>query len=97
MTFIYCNQETGKIIGILPDRRLRIFFKISFNKVIDMYKPYMMLIGVLFPNAKISLDGFHLVQLINRNFNKIRIKIMNEYKSKNERFYNKLKKFWSLL
>ena len=56
-----------------------------------------MLIGELFPNAKISLDRFHLVQLINRSFNKTRVKVMNEYKNKNERFYNKLKKYWSLL
>ena len=48
-------------------------------------------------HAKISLDRFHLVQLINRSFNKTRIKIMNQCKNKDERYYNKLKKFWSLL
>lgn len=48
-------------------------------------------------NAKISLDRVRLVQLINRSFNKTRIKTMNQCKNKNERYYNKLKKFWSLL
>ena len=108
MAFIYCNHETGEIIDILPDRRLT-YLKEYFSQfplevrnkvkhiVIDMHKPYMMLIGDLFPNAKISLDRFHLVQLISRSFNKIRIKIMNEYKKKDERFYNKLKRLWSLL
>ena len=57
----------------------------------------MTLINDLFPNAKISLDRFHLVQLINRSFNKTRIKIMNQCKNKDDRYYNKLKKFWSLL
>ena len=108
MAFIYCDWKTGKIIDILPDRRLT-YLKEYFSQfslevrnkvkhiVIDIYKPYMMLIGELFPNAKISLDRFHLVQLINRSFNKTRVKVMNEYKNKNERFYNKLKKYWSLL
>ena len=108
MAFIYCDWNTGKIIDILSDRRLthlkEYFSQFSLEVrskvkhiVIDMYKPYMSLIGDLFPNAKVSLDRFHIVQLISRSFNKTRIKIMNEYKNKDPRFYNKLKKYWSLL
>lgn len=108
MAFIYCNQKTGEIIDILPDRRLNYLkeyfsqFPLEVRKnvkhiVIDIYKPYMMLIKELFPNAKISLDRFHLVQLISRSFNKTRIKIMNAHKNKDRRFYNKLKKYWSFL
>lgn len=108
MAFICCDANTGKIIDILPNRRLTYLkeyfsrFPLSVRKkvkhiVIDMYKPYISLIKDLFPNAKISLDRFHLVQLINRSFNKTRVKIMNQYKNKDDRYYNKLKKFWSLL
>ena len=108
MAFIYCDANTGRIIDILPDRRLSYLkeyfsrFPLKIRKkvkhiVIDIYQPYIQLIKALFPNAKISLDRFHLVQLINRSFNKTRIKIMNQCKNKDERYYNKLKKFWSLL
>ena len=108
MAFIFCNANNGDITDILPNRRLSYLkeyfssFSLEAHKkvkhiVIDIYKPYMTLIDDLFPNAKISLDRFHLVQLINRSFNKTRIKIMNQCKNKDERYYNKLKKFWSLL
>ena len=108
MAFIFCNADNGNIADILPNRRLSYLkeyfssFSLEARKkvkhiVIDIYKPYMTLINDLFPNAKISLDRFHLVQLINRSFNKTRIKIMNQCKNKDERYYNKLKKFWSLL
>ena len=106
MAFIFCNADNGNITDILPNRRLSYLkeyfssFSLEARKkvkhiVIDIYKPYMTLVNDLFPNAKISLDRFHLVQLINRSFNKTRIKIMNQ--CKNDRYYNKLKKFWSLL
>ena len=108
MAFIFCNADNGDITDILPNRRLSYLkeyfssFSLEARKkvkhiVIDIYKPYMTLIKDLFPNAKISLDRFHLVQLINRSFNKTRIKIMNQCKNKDDRYYNKLKKFWSLL
>ena len=48
----------------------------------------------MFPKAKISIDRFHLVQLINRSLNKLRILIMNK---QDDRMYNKLKKYWKLL
>ena len=106
MAFIFCNADNGNITDILPNRRLSYLkeyfssFSLEARKkvkhiVIDIYKPYMTLVNDLFPNAKISLDRFHLVQLINRSFNKTRIKIMNQ--CKDDRYYNKLKKFWSLL
>lgn len=108
MAFIFCNADNGNITDILPNRRLSYLkeyfssFSLEARKkvkhiVIDIYKPYMTLVSDLFPNAKISLDRFHLVQLINRSFNKTRIKIMNQCKNKDDRYYNKLKKFWSLL
>ena len=108
MAFIFCNADNGNIADILPNRRLSYLkeyfssFSLEARKkvkhiVIDIYKPYMTLVNDLFPNAKISLDRFHLVQLINRSFNKTRVKIMNQCKNKDDRYYNKLKKFWSLL
>lgn len=105
MSFVYCNAENSEIIDVVEDRKLsslREYFS-RFTKearnnvkhiVIDMYKPYITLIKEMFPNAKISIDRFHLVQLINRAFNKLRIIVMNK---QDERMYNKLKKYWKLL
>ena len=61
--------------------------------VIDMYAPYMPLIKEVFPNAKIVLDKFHVVQLLSRALNKTRIRFMNQ----NKEFYNKFKHYWRLL
>lgn len=105
MSFIYCDAETSKIIDIVENRKLNNLIKYFSrfpksarnnvkNIVIDMYPPYISLIKTMFPNAKISIDRFHLIQLINRAFNKIRIAIMNKQDNK---MYNKFKKYWKLL
>ena len=47
----------------------------------------------MFPNTKIIIDKFHLVNLISTSLNKTRINIMkNDNKN-----YNKLKRYWKLL
>ena len=108
MSFIYCDFKTRKILDILPYRnkeKLRSYF-LSFplkvrkkvkHIVTDMYSPYIKLAKELFPKAKISIDRFHLVQLFNRSFNKVRVEVMNACKNKDPRYYNKLKKYWKLL
>ena len=104
MSFNLCNGKTGKIIDIVENRQLNYLLKyfsyytykarknVKFI-VIDMYSPYISLILKLFPNAKIIIDKFHLVQLISRSLNKTRINIMK----KDKKNYNKLKRYWRLL
>ena len=104
MSFNLCNGKTGKIIDIIENRQLNYLLKyfsyythearknVKFI-VIDMYSPYISLILKLFPNAKIIIDKFHLVQLISRSLNKTRINIMK----KDKKNYNKLKRYWRLL
>ena len=58
-----------------------------------MYTPYISLIKECFPNAKIIIDTFHIVQLISRSLNKTRIKIMRE----NKENYRKFKRYWRLI
>lgn len=108
MSFIFSNGITNKPIDIVEDRRLN-KLKDYFSRytckargsvkhiVIDMYSPYLSLIKSMFPNAKISIDRFHLAQLINRAFNKTRIQLMKKYHKKDHPFYNKLKKYWKLM
>ncbi|WP_261767123.1 transposase, partial [Kurthia zopfii] len=66
---------------------------------IDMNAGYEKLIKKLFPKAKIIIDRFHLVQLINRSMNKLRISIMNDFRTSNsvdQKKYHRLKKHWKL-
>ena len=59
----------------------------------DMYSPYIDLIEKWFPNAKIIIDLFHIVQLITKSLNKARINVMNE--NKDDR--NKFKRYWRFI
>ena len=104
MSFHMCDGKTGKTIDIIEDRRLnnlmRYFSYYTHEArskvkliVIDMYSPYVSLIKVMFPNANIIIDKFHLINLISTSLNKTRIKIMK----KDKKNYNKLKRYWRLL
>ena len=89
MSFHICNAKNGKTIDIVEDRRLNNLIK-YFSRysrasrmnvkyiVIDMYAPYISLIKMMFPNAKIVIDKFHLIQLISRALNKTRIIVMKK-------------------
>ena len=57
----------------------------------------MNMIREMFPNAKIIIDRFHMVQNINRELNKARIKLMNQYKNKKGSIYTVLKNFWKVI
>ena len=101
MSFHICNAKNGKTIDIVEDRRLNSLIK-YFSRysrssrmnvkyiVIDMYAPYISLIKMMFPNAQIVIDKFHLIQLISRALNKTRIRVMKKKKDN----YNKLKNYW---
>ena len=104
MSFHMCDGRTGKTLDIVEDRRLNSllrYFAYFTHKarshvkliVIDMYSPYISLIQKMFPNAKIIIDKFHLVNLISTSLNKTRINIMKHDKKN----YNKLKRYWKLL
>ena len=108
MSFIYANANTHEIIDIVMDRKLpnlkQYFISIPRKQrlkvktiTIDMYSPYITLIKELFPKTKIVIDKFHIIQHINREFNKLRIKVMNEIKNTNRKLYTKYKKNWKLL
>lgn len=107
MSFVYCDAVTHRIVDIVASRKkgelTRYFqrFPLSVRKqvktvTIDMYEPYIQLIPSLFPNAEIIFDKFHIVQALNRELNKDRINIMNTYRYKDQRLYNKFKKYWKL-
>lgn len=62
----------------------------------DMFSPYYKLARQLFPNAKIVLDRFHIVQHLSRAMNRVRIQIMNLFDRKSLK-YRALKRYWKLI
>lgn len=106
MSFVFANYQAKNIIDIIEDRRLdsliEYFSRFSLearNNVkyicMDMYSPYISLVKSIFPSAKIVLDKFHIVNLVNRAFNQTRISIMNSLDD--DSLKRKLKLFWKLL
>ena len=107
MSFIYADAVSHRIVDVVADRKLKSlkdhFYRYSLKlrqKVkivtIDMYESYMSLIKQLFPNAKIIIDRFHIVQSLNRALNMSRVHVMNCYRTSNRPLYNKYKSYWKL-
>ena len=106
MSFVFADYRTKSIVDIVEDRKLNslteYFSRFSLearNNVkyicMDMYTPYISLVNSIFPNAKIVLDKFHIINLVNRAFNQTRISIMNSIQD--DSLKRKLKLFWKSL
>ncbi|WP_141747852.1 transposase, partial [Enterococcus sp. HMSC058D07] len=87
MSFICADGETGKLIDVLPTRklpRLTSYFLGCTNPeeveflVTDMNAAYFQLTKRVLPNAKVVIDRFHIVKHMNQAFNELRIREMNE-------------------
>src|SRR5699024_10871480 len=112
MAFEYINVESGDILDILEQRTKRMItehfisnYSLKERKkvesvTIDMNAGYVSVIKEMFPKANIIIDQFHLVQLINRSMNKIRVHVMNTLKTSNNedmKKYRRLKRYWKLI
>ena len=75
------------------DRAVRCQVKII---TMDMFSPYYDLARQLFPNAKIVLDRFHIVQHLNRAMSRVRVQIMNQFERKSHE-YKDIKRYWKLI
>lgn len=107
MSFIAQDYDTRKIVAILDGRTQAIirnhFLRYSRQvrsrvRVItmDMFSPYYDIARKLFPNAKIVLDRFHIVQHLSRAMNRVRIQIMNQFDRRSHE-YKALKRYWKLI
>ncbi|WP_125409568.1 ISL3 family transposase [Streptococcus sanguinis] len=107
MSFIAQDFDSRKIVAILYGRTqgairnhfLRYSRQVrSLVKVItmDMFSPYYDIARKLFPNAKIVLDRFHIVQHLSRAMSRVRVQIMNQFDRKSHE-YKALKRYWKLL
>ena len=52
----------------------------------DLFSPYYDLVKQLFPNAKIVLDCFHIVQHLSRAMSRVRVQIMNQSERKSHEY-----------
>ena len=75
------------------DRAVRYQVKII---TMDMFSPYYNLAKQLFPNAKIVLDRFHIVQHLSRAISRVRVQIMNQFERKSHE-YKAIKRYWKLI
>ena len=107
MSFIAQDFDSRKIVAILDGRTQATirnhFLRYSREtrsrvKIItmDMFSPYYDIARKLFPNAKIVLDRFHIVQHLSRAMNQVRIQIMNQFDRKSHE-YKALKRYWKLI
>ena len=104
LAFIAQDFETKKIITILENRTQttirNCFFRYSKEArdsvkivTVDIFGSYIPMIPKLFPNAKIVIDRFHIVQHMSRALNQTRIQLMKPFNKKSLE-YRVLKYYW---
>ncbi|QIK57045.1 ISL3 family transposase [Erysipelothrix sp. HDW6A] len=89
---ILTHRHTGFLKSYFFRYPLKVRKKVE-TVCIDMFKGYIDVIRVCFPNAVIITDRFHVAQLLNRSLNSVRVQTMNQ----NKGHYKKLKRYWKLL
>ncbi|WP_225363747.1 ISL3 family transposase, partial [Levilactobacillus brevis] len=107
MSFITIDGQKHDIITILPSRQtneIKQFFLNHYSLknreqvtqvVMDLNAQYQTVIRYLFPNAKLIVDNFHLVQMTLRALNQTRVQLMKRYHPDTPE-YRVLKPYWRL-
>lgn len=107
MSFIAQDFDNLTIITVLEGRTQAVIRNhfLKYNRAVrcrmkiitmDMFSPYYDLAKQLFPNAKIVLDRFHIVQHLSRAMSRIRVQIMNQFDRKSHE-YKAIKCYWKLI
>ncbi len=92
--FLWHGWRTGKLVDILPSRK-----KVHYI-VTDMNAPYFSLIKECFPKAQAIVDCFHIIQHLNKCFNRVWIRIMKQLDQKDwvqAKQYRQLKSLHKML
>ena len=104
--FICLDGDSHQVVQILRTRFkpeiLHYFYKFSPKSramvktvSMDLNCYYPIVARELFPNAQIIIDRFHIVQMLTRSFNCLRVQTMKLFK-KQSREYKLLKSTWKL-
>ena len=109
MSFICIDADTHKGVVVLGDRLsvdIKQFFYSHYSSAqrarvehvcMDMNAAYQNFIHELFPNAQIVIDRFHVIQLLGRAMDQVRIQCLKEINDKHSREYKALKNNWKTL
>ena len=97
MSFIAQDFDNLNIITVLEGRTQPIIRNhfLRYHRAVrcqvkiitmDLFSPYYDLVKQLFPNAKIVLDCFHIVQHLSRAMSRVRVQIMNQFERKSHEY-----------
>ncbi len=100
---ILVDGKKNKILDIIPDRSqshlISYFKKIPLEQrlnvkffVCDMYKPYIDLAKVFFPNAKIIIDKYHFIRQVTWAIENVRKRIQKSMPSNLRKYYKRSRK-----
>lgn len=89
--FICLNGETHEVVQILRNRfkknLLKYFGKFTLKAranvktvTMDLNFYYQDIVRACFPNAQIIIDRFHMVQMLTRSLNSLRVAVMKKFK-----------------
>lgn len=107
MSFICIDADTHKAVKILGGRLNKDIKQFFINQysvddraavkrvVMDMNASYQLIVHELFPNAIIIIDRFHIVQLIARAMDQIRVQCLKQL-DVHSREHKVLKSLWKL-
>lgn len=108
MSFICIDGDTHKLVSLLGDRlnkTIKDFFISHYSLeersavhtvTMDMNAAYQLFIKEVFPNAQIIIDRFHIVQLLGRALDQVRIATLKKIQDHHLRTYKVLKSQWRL-
>lgn len=109
MSFICCDADSHRLVVTLPGRlskEIIDYFESRYSLterqavksvVVDLNAQYCHFIHRLFPNAKTSIDRFHIIQLIGRALDTERLRVLHGIEDHKSRLYKVLKSQWKLL
>lgn len=106
LRFICLNGQTHEVVQILRNRfkenLLKYFGKFTLKArtnvktvTMDLNFYYQDIVRACFPNAQIIIDRFHMVQMLTRSLNSLRVAVMKKF-NKGTREYSLLKSPWKL-
>lgn len=106
MSFVFMDGQKHQLIDILESRTINDLTK-YFNRytkqaresvqiiVTDMNYTYPKLIKLVFPNAVVVIDRFHIVNAVVVGFNRTRIRVMKKFPTSSLE-YKAFKRYWKL-
>lgn len=106
MSFIWANSDCQEIGAILPSRtsyQLTQYFErfpLTVRRQVktvslDLNAGYVHLVPRLFPNAKVVVDRFHIVQMVSMALNMVRVQVMKTV-PKTSSEYRFMKREWKV-